>query len=577
MRKNHILMLMLAASLSASAQSPVKVNQIGYYPDGPKTAVIEPAAKAKSFTLKDSRGKTVWHGKAVRTSVSPFDGRQRQVVNFSDVRRPGTYTLIAKGKKQQVIIAPHAFKDVAAASVKAFYLQRTGMAIEKRYAGEYARPAAHMDQKVIVHPSAASPQRPAGTVISSPEGWYDAGDYNKYIVNSGFTCGLMLENYLINKAYYDSMKLDIPESANSIPDYLDEIMYNLRWMLTMQDPHDGGVYHKLTTPSFEGFVMPAECRQPRYVVQKGTAAALDFAATMALAARIYAPYAECGQFCKDALKAAGRAYAWAVAHPAVAYQQDDINKRFKPEIVTGAYGDGHFSDEFFWAATELYLSTGEESYLLQASAMMPERFTVPTWGDVSGIGAMAWLNLDIKGNKPAGAPCTERLRNSLQAFCDSVVNAIPKSSFETPNGNRAEDFCWGSNSERCAGMGIALMYQYALSGDAKYLSAAIATCDYLFGRNATGYCFVTGFGTKQVMNIHHRISAADGVKAPLPGLLAGGPNIGQQDRAENFTYRSNIPDESYEDVVQSYASNEIAINWNAYLAVLTAWIDAVER
>ena len=106
MRKNHILMLMLAASLSASAQSPVEVNQIGYYPDGPKTAVIEPAAKAKSFTLKDSCGKTVWHGKAVRTSVSPFDGRQRQVVNFSDVRRPGTYTLIAKGKKQQVIIAP---------------------------------------------------------------------------------------------------------------------------------------------------------------------------------------------------------------------------------------------------------------------------------------------------------------------------------------------------------------------------------------------------------------------------------------------------------------------------------------
>ena len=99
-------MLLLAASLSASAQSPVKVNQIGYYPDGPKTAVIEPAAKAKSFTLKDSCGKTVWHGKAVRTSVSPFDGRQRQVVNFSDVRRPGTYTLIAKGKKQQVIIAP---------------------------------------------------------------------------------------------------------------------------------------------------------------------------------------------------------------------------------------------------------------------------------------------------------------------------------------------------------------------------------------------------------------------------------------------------------------------------------------
>ncbi|MGM9713518.1 MAG: glycoside hydrolase family 9 protein [Prevotella sp.] len=577
MMKKHIVMLLLAAALSASAQSPVKVNQIGYYPDGPKVAVIEPAAKAKSFTLKDSHGKTVWSGKAARQSVSPFDGRQRQVVDFTSVRRPGTYTLTAKGKKQQVIIAPNAYKSVAEASVKAFYLQRTGMAIDKQYAGAYARPAAHMDREVIVHPSAASPQRPAGTVISSPEGWYDAGDYNKYIVNSGFTCGLMLENYLINKAYYDRMSLNIPESGNSIPDYLDEIMYNLRWMLTMQDPADGGVYHKLTTPSFEGFVMPAECRQPRYVVQKGTAAALDFAATMALAARVYAPYAECGEFCKNARKAAARAFAWAVAHPDVAYDQDKINKQYKPEIVTGAYGDGRFSDEFFWAATELYLTTGEEGYLLQATALMPERFTVPTWGDVSGIGAMAWLNLDINGSKPAGAPCTEQLKKSLKAYCDSVVNAIPTSAFGTPNGNRAEDFCWGSNSERCAGMGIALMYEYALSGDKSYLTAAMATTDYLFGRNATGYCYVTGFGTQQVMNIHHRISTADGVKAPLPGLLAGGPNIGQQDRNENFTYHSNIPDESYEDAVQSYASNEIAINWNAYLAVLTAWIDAVAK
>jgi len=131
----------------------------------------------------------------------------------------------------------------------------------------------------MVHPSAASTKRPAGTIISSPKGWYDAGDYNKYIVNSGFTLGLILQSYQLHQDRFNALNLQIPESDNKIPDILDEMMYNLEWMLTMQDPTDGGVYHKLTTPNFEGFVMPEDCKQQRYVVQKTTTAALDFAAT----------------------------------------------------------------------------------------------------------------------------------------------------------------------------------------------------------------------------------------------------------------------------------------------------------
>ena len=86
-----------------------------------------------------------------------------------------------------------------------------------------------------------------------------------------------------------------------------------------------------------------------------------------------------------------------------------------------------------------------------------------------------------------------------------------------------------------------------------------------------------GFGTKSPMHPHHRISAADSVEQPFPGLLVGGPNPGQQDKADiKTTYRSSLPDESYLDVVDSYASNEIAINWNAELVALMAWLDALE-
>ena len=565
--------LLLSTSSCTIAQS-IKVNQVGYYPSETKVAVIEPTVTAKSFTLKDAKGKKVWSGKAVRTSVSPFTQKVRQVVDFSTVKKPGTYTFVAGKEEQTVVIKDNAFADVAKAAMKAFYLQRTAMPIEEKYAGVYARPAAHMDDKVVVHESAASPLRPAGTVISSPYGWYDAGDFNKYIVNSGFTIGVLLQAYEINKAYADKMNLVIPESEDAVPDFLDEVMYNLKWMITMQDPYDGGVYHKLTTPNFEGFEMPVNCHQTRYVVQKSTQAALDFAASLAQAARIYSAYPKYQSFAKEAVKAAERAYAWAVKNPNFFYDQNGNNEKYSPKVNTGMYDDKASADEFFWAATELYLTTKQASYFEQAKAFMPQSYRVPTWGEVSGLGVQQWINQSLLGKIDGIDFPVEKMKADLLAFCDDCMLRMPTSSFNAPHGNRIQDFPWGSNSEMCAGQGIALTYAYTLTKDRKYLSAAIADADYLLGRNATGYCFVTGFGTKQVMHPHQRLSEADGIDAPLPGFLAGGPNPGQQDIAQVTTYPSKAADESYTDDMNSYASNEIAINWNAYLVGLMITIDA---
>lgn len=566
--------LTMAAAAFADNKDAIKVNQVGYYPREQKVAVIEPSVKQKIFTLRDAKGKTVWKGRAVRNSVSPFTGKVRQVVDFSKVTGEGTYTLCAGKQRQQVIIRNNAFAEVADKAMKAFYLQRMSMPIEKEYAGEYARPMAHPDNKVLVHPSAASEGRPAGTVISSPYGWYDAGDYNKYIVNSGFTIGVLLQAYQMNKAYLDKMNLNIPESGDYMPDFLDEIMYNLKWMETMQDPTDGGVYHKLTTPNFEGFVMPSECHQQRYVVQKTTQATLDFAATMTLAARIYCEYPAYRRFAGQALQMAERAYAWAVRNPREYYNQDAMNEKYEPKVFTGAYGDNNAEDEFFWAATELFLATGQNAYLEQAKQFAPKDYSVPTWGNVAGLGVQQWLNHSILNKVEDLGIDVQKMKSDLLAFCNDCISRIPTSSFHCPHGNRTQDFPWGSNSEMCAGQGIALLYAYTLTADRKYLDAAISDADYLLGRNATGYCFVTGFGTKPVMHPHQRISHADGIEAPLPGFLAGGPNPGQQDRETCKTYPSDAPDESYTDDMNSYASNEIAINWNAYLVGLMSWLDA---
>jgi len=59
----------------------------------------------------------------------------------------------------------------------------------------------------------------------------------------------------------------------------------------------------------------------------------------------------------------------------------------------------------------------------------------------------------------------------------------------------------------------------------------------------------------------------------MPGLLAGGPNPGQQDLSSGLKYPSKQPDESFIDDMGSYASNEIAINWNATLVALLGGVE----
>lgn len=580
MKKSIALGILQCSLLTVAAQNPnpLRVNQVGYYPTQEKIATVEKEGVASNYTLTDENGKKVWTGKAVRTATSPWSGKERTIIDFSSVTTPGTYTLSNGKEKQQVIIKDKALADLATASIQMFYMQRTGTPILKEYAGVYARPAGHMDTEVLIHPSAASASRPAGTKISSPGGWYDAGDYNKYIVNSAFAVALMLDAYEMNEEYYSKMKLNIPENTNNVPDVLDELMYNIKWMTTMQDPEDGGVYHKLTTPSFEGFIQPSECKQQRYVVMKTTAAALDFAATMAKVARIYKKYPEFKDFCAKAIQQAEAAYAWAEKNPKVLYHQNEMNEQFKPAVTTGAYDDEDVNDEFFWAATELFLTTRNTDYMeVLMSNYQKLKVEIPAWGSVGGLALYSAIKeLDaIKQAIPfVGDMVINKVKDNVRTEANKFLSIVATSCYNSAFGNKAEDFHWASIGEGCCGQGIALLYAYRLTGEKKFLTAALQNADYMLGRNATGYCYVTGFGTFSPKNPHQRLSFSDGIAEPQPGLLVGGPNPGMQDKNDVGEYKSSYPDEAYMDVMQSYASNEIAINWNASLMAFIGWLDA---
>ena len=560
-------LLLTTGAVMADDQDVIRINQIGYFSQQEKVLVVD-NIKPKSIVLMNEAGKKVAKLRPTRSAVSPFTGKTRYVVDFSKVVSPGQYVVDVDGRQTPVLVSDHPLKDLAKASVQAFYMMRSGMEIESSLAGKYARPLGHPDIQVMIHPSAASPMRPAGMVIASPYGWYDAGDYNKYIVNSAFTIGMMLAVYEQIPDYFASLKLDIPERDNATPDLLDEIMYNIKWMFTMQDPYDGGVYHKLTTPNFEGFVMPADCHQQRYVVQKSVTATLDFAAVMAQASRLFKGSPDYPGLSEQMLKAAEAAFAWAKEHPDAFYRQGMMNQRFQPAVNTGEYGDGFAKDEWFWAATQLALATGKTAYHDLALSNMPERFAVPVWGMLSGLGVYAWL-------ASTDAAMADKCKELLKAYADQALQNTATSNFMAPFGDKPTDFGWGCLAESFCSPAVALLFADRFIQSGKYRKDALRSLDYVLGRNPLGYCYVTGFGQKSPLRPHQRLSAADGVDAPMPGLLVGGPNPGQQDKGSGLKYASSAPDESYLDLAESYASNEIAINWNASLVAVVCWLDAL--
>ncbi len=561
------------------------MNQVGFAPLQEMTATIvlpdsTAEAKANTVIIVGENNDTVWTGVPAVTMNNPVSGKPCQIVDFSALDSVGEYTLIipSLSAAAHFIIKDRPYRELTRKALRAFYYQRASMDIVEPYAEGYARKAGHPDDHVLVHASAATYERPEGTVISSPGGWYDAGDYNKYIVNSGYTMGVWLMAYEMNKAYFDTLNLNIPESGSAMPDMLAEAMYNIRWMMTMQDL-DGGVYHKLTTPNFEKFIRPDQCKQQRYVVLKTTAATLDFAATMALAARVYAPYDP--DFCAQAKEAAEMAFAWALEHPDIYYDQPALNEQFTPAITTGAYDDFDVHDEFYWAAIELALLTGENAYKMVATdhakaiAEANGQYTPAVWGNVTELGYLDLLMHydEINNQQSTINNLTIPLLEYLQPFLDKVEYSV----FRSPYGNEESDFFWGCNSEGCCWRGIECLYAYRMTGERKYLTNAERCLNYILGQNATGYCFVTGFGSRPSSHPHHRLSYSH-PKGTHPGFLVGGPNRFHQDaETDGVKYPKNVTaDESYLDEQPSYATNEVTINWNVTLFALTAGIDALE-
>ncbi len=558
------ILLFMIISCGKNSVTKIYVNQIGYFPKQVKYAtVVSQADRFKLFSITEN--KVILKKKLTEAQYWQPSGEYVKTADFSEIDQPGSYKIVVDGKDSPVFkISADIYEDISKAAIKAFYYQRASTALPQKYAVKWARQLGLPDTAVIIHQSAATLKRPAGTIISAPGGWFDAGDYNKYTVNSGITTYTLTLLYELFPDHFKNLFLNIPENGNNTADLLDEILWNARWMMKMQDPSDGSVYHKLTCKNFQGYVMPDEVTAKRYIVGKSTAAALDFAASMAhLSVVVRKNNPELTSFSDSCLNMAKKAWQWAVKNPTVYFKNPE-------DVHTGEYADNHLSDNFFWAGCELYFAANEPSYLRNINKTNEMDTDTLYWARVANLGILTAMTGDAELKKYL-------LNNSeIEKTFNNSIEKIDKNIKKSPYKISLNVFKWGSNAN-LLNQTLMLLSAYKLSGDKKYLNGAITNTDYILGRNPLNICYVTDFGASSPQNIHHRICEADGIKEPIPGFVVGGPNPYYLQDCGKEKYPSLLPAKCYVDDVCSYSTNEIAINWNAPLAFVLSALNNLSR
>ena len=550
------------ASFAAdSVPAPIKVDQVGYLPNAPKVAVV--TSPGKTFQVKrSSDGATVYEGTLKPAVLDHDTGDQVSQADFTAFQPAGKYYVEVPGvgRSYDFAIQPDVYSHSYYLAMRAFYGQRCGTAVDmgSEFPG-YSHPICHQNGEFHGLSGKKGQRNNIG-------GWHDAGDYGRYVVNSGISTGALLWAWEINGKKLDKISLNIPESGNGTPDILSEIRWNISWMLKMQD-EDGGVWHKQTSEHFSGFVMPQDDKLPSEVIgtsaapYKSTCATADLAAVAAIAARVYKPYDSA--FAAKNLKSATMAWKWALQHP-------DVTFKNPASISTGEYGDDKCGDEILWASAELWRTTGDETYnkyfLAHGAEYMStlQVLSPENWRELAPMGLWTYALANRKGSDQE---VVDGIRKATVAAAQKIVQQTQANPYHVSL--LAKDYVWGSNGV-AAGYGMELILANIFSPNSAFVNAAMDNLHYLLGRNAFAISWVTQLGSNPFNNPHHRPSGAGTSPHPWPGMLSGGPNAGRQDDVLKKLPANLPPAKNYADVLASYASNEIAINWQAMLVFLTS-------
>lgn len=570
------------AGAAAERTTFIRVNQVGYVPDGPKVAVacaLPGAPALDRFTVVDGAGRRVLGPAAAEPggSFGPCAATYR--LDFSAVRTPGTYRIVAGDVASPTVrIGADVYAGAADTLLAYMREQRAGF-------NPLFRDSVHnrTDAILVDHPD-------SGTFIPVAGGWADAADYLQYATTSANATLVMLMAYRDHpSAFADAYDHDGLPGANGVPDVLDEARHGLEWLVKMY-PRDDLLLNQIaddrdhafpdlpTTDSSDygwgkgGYrpVYPCTGRPQGLFAGKSrsngyASTAGKFASAMALGARLLRERDPA--FADTLRRKAIAAYELGRQHPGVCQTAPGRSPYF--------YEEDNWVDDMELAAAELYALTREPRYRTEAMEYAGQEPVTP-WMGQDTANHYQWYPWHNNGHYEAWRLEDEAGKKILATYYREGLERVVA---RAKNGFRVGiPFIWCSNNLMASFATQAYLYR-TMTGDTRFREYEAAALDWLFGTNPWGVSMIVGYpaGARTPTDPHSIVSLRLGWRT-LTGGMVDGP-----------VYRSifqnlkgvalNEPDEYapfntgfivYHDDMGDYSTNEPIMDGTANLTYLLA-------
>ena len=500
------------------------------------------AKREDIFELVDEDGNVAFESKL--TQITNFDivysGERILCADFTEFDKAGAYRLRIRDRdiepSPQFVISESPYDTLLTDVQRYFYYQRANCEITSEHGREFTR----SDQTPSDFEAPFYYDKDKCIDVSG--GWYDAGDIGKYVAPGATAVNTLLWAYkLFPERFYDGQN-NIPESWNGIPDILDEIRYELDFILKMQS-ESGGFYLKVKSRSEND----GDGDRTVWVGKDDkclTNATADCTAVCAFASTIFREFDE--GYAELLLSAAERGW-------------DYIEEN--PDIYTVTnYSGQHDNSSTFWAAGAMFYATGENKFeeYIADHTKLNEKF-IKRGTNCHSVSSMAIYGyICYMAADGSNSELRSEISKSLASWCEGV-NA---KYLANPWGIAMENynFWWGSFNLILGNVQDKYIIESVLELNTKDTeNMSHSAFDFILGLNAQRKSYITGEGEDSIACTFSNFWD----KLPK-GYMPGGINN------QNGDIISQFPLKSYLDEPVDWFTNENAIYWNAVMVFNTA-------
>ncbi len=563
----------LALSTAVVAQpNPIKIDQFGYLPQAQKIAIIShpqqgfnadsPFTPGTQYEVRHAQDDSVAFSADIHAFqagvVDASSGDQTWQFNFSSLTTAGEYYIYdstTNTRSENFRVAEDVYHDVLKHAMRSFFYQRVNHEKQPPYAdARWTDSSSHAEDAgaTLINPSDPS-SRDLSTVRDLSGGWYDAGDFNKYVNSADGALHELLFAYEENPSVWTD-DYNIPESGNQIPDILDEIKWELDWLLKMQNA-DGSVLHKMSSIWHNAGSPPSTDDSPRRYAPATASATISAAGALAHAARVFASVNDSAlqAYAGTLESAALAAWNWLDTHPAHIPSNYDNQGFYTAQMEDCTWdNDCNTPQQGNRVAAAIYLFALTDN----ASFNTYVKNNAPVYMALLQDNGEAYLRDDGRHVEFQNALLYYTQLNQADAALvtsikDNYSNAMsmpmawvpfaPLARFQEqadPYRAYLEDYHWGSNRAKSnAGnmMLSALQYQTSTDNQADYYNGGAGYLHYMHGVNPLGISYLSNMSEQgadhSVSEMYHlwflngsQWDSTVNTDGPAPGYLVGGAN-----------------------------------------------------